>query len=226
MENNINESFYIKDVELFTVLASFGVENWYGLSTDIDITGISESSQNEVISSLYQKGFITIEQDEIMLTEDFSSIIKTLINSKTFIYIRRWQKDDPVLLFYLANNSAVCVERSVNDENTLRINNSSIDQVMDLIVNDCIGEDITRINDEYEYKEFSFTDELTEETIKDKNYTAVIEKFSTDTGKMINRLLVKDLDVCYQLIFQNESETIVLNNCKDNKEYVAKLFCD
>ena len=226
MDKNLAESFYIKDIELFTVLASFGVKKMYGINTDIDIKTISETSQNGIISSLYQKNYLSFEDDDLVLTKDFSEIVQTLIKADSFLYIRRWQNDIPALLFYLANNSAVCIERSINDDDTLKVNRCGSDWIKDFIKNECIGEDISTIDITTECGEFSYIDELSEKIIKEKNYTAVIEKFSTDTGKMINRLVVKDLDVRYQLILQNEYETIILKNDNENQEYVAKLFCD
>lgn len=224
MENSISSFYYIKDIELFAVLASFDVKKWYGIQTDITENAISDSFQNRVINALFQKGYLTFEEDKAVLSKDFSGIVESLVASKSFLYLRRWQNDNPALLFYLSNDRAVCVERSVNDECTLKLSVCQKEELKEYILEECLEEDIVNpeeMNASSEI-EMSFSDEITEDMIKEEELITVIEKFRTDTGEKIERLIVQDNGAYYTLVFQSESENKRLLNSSENRKYIIE----
>lgn len=226
MEQNLNEFFYINDIEFFTLLASFGVEKWYGINSELDFEKMIKDSSNQVIASLYQKGYASIENYSVKLSKELSDIFSVLINAKTYLYIRRYANDTPVILFYVSGDRAVYVERSINDDDMLKLSYYTTKGLEQFFKEECYYEDISSIDADELYPKDSivFNDEVTEQLIDENELVTVIEKYNVANGKMTDRFMVQDLGVNYRLYLQSSSSEICMENTDEKQEFVSNLL--
>lgn len=222
MEYNLEKFLYIKDNELFVLLASLGVEKLYGISSNIDSDENSQINENDVIASLYNKGYISFIENKAVISQELSEILSVFIKSTSFIYVRNPESDLPVFTTYFSDKGAVFLERSLNEDDTLKLSNISIDEFKSFLRAECLNDDIAPIEEDFVNTDegVSFGDDITEDMIFENNFTSVVEKFDFFDGKMINRLVVQDLGLSYRLYFQNNDSNLSLENTSQNQEYV------
>lgn len=227
MEPNLEKFIYIKDIELFTLLAGLGVSEWYGISSNIDLDN-TQINHNEVLTSLYQKEYIHMKDETAKISKELSEILSVLIASKTYIYVRRFHSETPVMTFYLSENNAVYVERSVNEDNTLKLAKIEFDSLRSFLIKGCFEEDIIPIESEkiYPTEMISFKDKITEQIIYDNEFITVVEKHNTLDGSMLNRLIVQDLGVNYRLYIQSNSSELCVENTEKNQTDIIKVFIE
>lgn len=228
MEQKSNVFFYIEDIEFLTLLASFGVEKWYGIKSELDYEKMAKDAPNQVIASLCQKGYASIEKDSVKLSKELSDIVLALINAKTYLYVRRYTNDTPIILFYVSDDRAVYVERSVNDDNTLKLSSFTTKELNQFLKEECFYEDISAIDAEelYQNDSIAFNDEVTEQLIDGNELVTVIEKYNATNGKMTDRFIVQDLGVNYRLHLQNSSSELYMENTEEKQKFISNLLID
>lgn len=222
MEYNLEKFLYIKDNELFVLLASLGVEKIYGISSNIDSDENSQINENDVIASLYNKGYISLIENKTVISQELSEILANFIQSTSFIYVRNPESEIPVFTIYFSDKGAVFLERSLNEDDTFKLSNISIDALKSFLRAECLKDDIAPIEEDFVNTDegVSFWDDITEDMIFENNFTSVVEKFDFHNGKMINRLVVQDVGLSYRLHFQSNDTNLCLENTSQNQEYV------
>lgn len=226
MEVNHREYLCIRDDELFTLLATLGVENWYGLQFESEQR--RQCNPNAVINSLYQKGYIELEDETIKVSEELSLIISSLISSKRYLYLRKPGLKNIVCSYYLSDTAAVSVEKSVVEETTYKVSIMDLNSLKQIIMS-CFDNNISE-NEEKENEIincfFDFNEEITEEDILRENYTTVIEKYNTSDGKKTDRVVIQDAGLYYRLFLQNATSDICMENSKEKQEFICKKMLE
>lgn len=223
MKEYPDKYLYIRDIELFTILASFGINEWYGIKSEINLYNYSLRLKNEVIASLYEKGYIKAKEDKFLISDELSKIIRSLIDSKTYIYIRKLYSDSPIMQFYLSENEAVYVERSLNTNNTLKLSVIAKSDLRNIMLNSCFNDDIDDSETEATLS-FSLSTLINEQKMVKDNLSVVIEKFSTGSAELISRIVVKDYGINYKLYVQEKSGDNCFCNTQENRKYIIDML--
>lgn len=226
MEEKHRESLFIRDDELFALLATLGVKNWFGLQ--FESQQVRQFNPNVIINSLYQKGYIEVEDKTIKVSEELSLILSNLVSSKRYLYLRKPGLENIVCSFYLSDTVAVSLEKSIVEETTYKISIIDLKSLEQMIMN-CFDENITE-NEENEKEVvnsfFNFNEEINEDDILRENYTVVIEKYKTSDGEKTDRLVIQDVGLYYRVFLQSATSNICMENTKEKQEFICGLLLE
>lgn len=118
------ESYFIKEEELYLVLAGAGLTSWYGLTADhrreTDETLVTTEDVNRILASLYQKNFVEWTGGMVNVLEPLSTLTEIIKRSKWCLQIEMPDSDVPLRGCYSYDDKVVMMEKSRWEQEILR----------------------------------------------------------------------------------------------------------
>lgn len=205
------ESYYIKDEELHVLLAGIGKCTWYGLTdtqTHEPIKNIDDI--HRILAGLYQKEYITWAMDKVVILEPIYSMIQVMLHAKVCMNARIMNNRIPLRCHYFYRDQVLFMERSQRENNMLRLTMIGYREWMDLLFQESyFPENVwDRVGEIPAFDQVLESEKTLLECCLDNECYAGFEKVDINSGKVIERLFVRELNFVYTLLLQQENLSI------------------
>ncbi|MDE6957736.1 MAG: hypothetical protein K2O96_06525 [Lachnospiraceae bacterium] len=220
------ESYYLTDDELYVLLAGNGREKWYGFSQENNPEQIKRVDDiHKILAGLYQKDAIRWKGEKAVLVEPFLSMVQALVRAKVCVNVKKIQEAHSLRSHYFYDNRVVFLERSQRQEDTLRITQMNIEGWMDYIEEEGYFPDHIQGGESKEpYPGIGWERNSDVCAIEDAH--SVFEKTDTDTGRVSERLFVKEQGLSSFLYLQMEGRWIRSVCKRSNWTEILKKWVD
>lgn len=203
------ESYYIKDEELHVLLAGSGKRTWYGLAQTESHDQIKKISDiHTILAGLYQKEYISFEMDKVVIQEPMYSMIQVLLYAEVCINAR--SDRIPMRCHYIYKDQVLFVERSQREQNMLRLTMICCKEWLELLFQESyFPENLwDRVGEMPSYSEVLESEKTLLECCMESGFYSGFEKVDSNSGKVTERLFVKEQDFVYTLYLQKKNLSI------------------
>lgn len=200
------ETYYIKEKELFLLLAGKGMEHFYGIAT-CSVKGkmsIPNKEQiHELLAGLYQKNYIEWEDQMVVIKEPINQYVEGIMGASVCMIVEEKEKTKPVSVFYFSKNGIILLESSMQQNEMLRLTSLKEDEFLNVLWElDCFPEEELLLESE-EDSDHGWK-EKTEFTLR-----------AVSDGRQIEKLIIREKGIFTQLIRKNEQENIKFSYKKE-----------
>lgn len=213
------ESYYLTDAELMVLLAGGGRTKWYGLAqAERSVQTGTIDDIHVILARLYQNEWITWEENKAVLLEPIRSIVKVLVQAQVCINVRKNGSRLSLRSHYIHENQVVFVERSQREAGMLRLTKICWEEWLELLSQESFfPEQLWEPAGQMPFYDCSLESGKTLlECCGEPGVYSGFERVDADSGKITERLMVKETDFVYVLHLQKE-ELSVCSKC----EYAA-----
>lgn len=208
------ESYYIKDEELHILLAGIGKKTWYGLAQTGSSDPIEKTEDiHRILAGLYQKEYITWEMDRVVILEPVYSMLQVLLYAKVCINARIMSERGPLRCHYFYGDQVLFMERSQREQNMLRMTMLCRKDWLKILVQESyFPENIWDRDGEMPFcSSVLESEESLLENCMESGIYAGFEKVDINSGKVTERLFIREQDFVYTLLLQKKN----LSTCRE-----------
>jgi len=225
-----NELFLIKDLDFFSLLVANGVEKWYGIETEESFSDLSSAHMNKIMVSLYQSGYVDWDENKAVIRPDLGELFHILKQAKRFIYARTIQPDPFGILYYVSETNVVRVERSFNDQKTLRVGLMTKKKCAETLLELFFHKDVVSSDKDDRKADtvipFTLLQPINQNDMIKYSYLSVLEVYSNSSGNIEQRMIVQDRIVKELIILQNHHNTWSLSNDDNTQRKIIVCALD